>query len=90
MKNSTTKFENLIGKKISAYGWHYDNGGSIDGTISSIVYRYSKYSVYVTDKSPNSMNDFSFTENELNTLLSNGELPEPNKFLNEGTWAKIF
>jgi len=86
------EYQTLIGKTISASGWHYDNGGSMFGVINEV--KQSKYSndvtVFVdnTDKY-NSMKQFSFTFTQLDTLLSKGKLAEPNRMLNTGTAARI-
>ena len=93
MKNTvmdTEKFNALIGKKIWASGWHYDNGGSISGTIEFINYKFGSYNVYVSDKTPSSMSSFSFTEEQLCKLLEDGELPPSNRLLNAGTDAKVY
>ena len=87
------EYQTLIGKTISASGWHYDNGGSIYGVINEV--KQSKYSndvtVFVDSNTTkhNSMKQFSFSFTQLDTLLSKGKLAEPNRMLNTGKSASI-
>ena len=84
--------QSLIGKTISADGWQYDNSGFIHGVITEVkLGRYGdmEYIVCVKPLSERSMNDFTFKRRHMEYLLSDGELPIANKFLNTGTNAKL-
>jgi hypothetical protein len=95
METTTTLVQNaqvLIGKTIFAEGWHYDNGGMIDGVITEIErgrFGDLEYIVRVDTKNPLSMYSFTFKKSELEKLLTDGKLPTANKFLNTGTNAEI-
>ena len=89
----------LVGRKISAYGWSYDNCGTCIGTINKVVIEGSgnltKVRVYIEEelteqeKNFGRMRDFAFTYSQYYTLLREGCLPKPNKFLNTGTDAEL-
>jgi hypothetical protein len=88
----------LVGKKINAYGWHYDNFGICIGTIDSVEIkrsgRLTEVVVHIKDLSEEDINlgrmeNFTFKYHQYYTLLKNGELPKPNKLLNTGTEAEI-
>ena len=87
------EYQTLIGKTISASGWHYDNGGSIYGVINEVKqnkYRADECTVYIEkNDTKNNMNCFSFSFSQLDTLLSKGKLAEPNRMLNTGKSASI-
>lgn len=66
-------FENyaaLIGKKLYAYGWQYDNDGAISGTITHIQPAEwgDKVKVFV-----DSSTSWEFTPWEMHTLITKGE-----------------
>jgi hypothetical protein len=89
---NTDEFNSLIGNNIFAEGWQYDNSGFVSGEITEIKpYKYGrdKVEVFVDTENKFSMKSFVFTHNQLKILLSCGELPTANKFLNTGTNAKI-
>jgi hypothetical protein len=71
------KFNALLGKKLSAYGWQYDNDGRISGTITSIEparYRDNiKVSVEVDPSDKVSTDNWEFTPWQMENLLVNGE-----------------
>ena len=88
MKN----YELLIGKYISADGWHRDNGGSMSGIISKVsdVSIRGTVNVFVLEKEHDfQMDCFSFTTDQLGVLLELGKLPKANGLLNSGTNAYI-
>lgn len=97
MENSNQlldKYQSLIGKELKAYSWHYDNDGYAQGKITDI--KFSQYinggiNVYINPSlvGSGSMDYFNFTINQIDTLLKDGKLPDPNKFLNTGTEASI-
>lgn len=85
------KYKSLIGKNLSASGWHYDNGGSVYGEITELKeWSRSEIIVYTTKTYDCNMSSFSFRPQELDELIEKGCLPEANKFLNTGTNAKLF
>jgi hypothetical protein len=88
--------QSFIGKTIVADGWQYDYSGFMSGVITSVIngntvdaIGFPMVEITVTKSKENSMDSYKFTINQINTLLKNGELPVPNKFLNSGTYAKI-
>ena len=86
------KFAPLIGKNLSASGWHYDSGGTAIGKIISIEpdrYTMNKVIVKIEPKSERSMKSFSFYLNEMEILLKEGKLPQANTFLSAGVNASI-
>ena len=85
------EYKALIGKTISALGWHYDMGGSMYGVINAIKSKLSNECTVYIDKNDmfNNMTSFTLTYNQLDTLLKNGKLSEPNRLLNTGTAARI-
>jgi hypothetical protein len=84
------KYNSLIGKKISASGWQRDNGGSIRGVIISIEKGfYGTIKVVASKDYEWCMNDFTFSEGEMDILLTSGVLPKANRMLNSGTDAEI-
>ena len=85
------EYKALIGKTISALGWHYDMGGSMYGVINTIKTSSSNECTVYIDKNDrfNNMTSFTLTYNQLDTLLKNGKLSEPNRLLNTGTAARI-
>jgi hypothetical protein len=104
MKNSSNlNFDNLlnlsqslIGKKIFAEGWHYDNHGFMKGVITSVkkgssvcVLGLPRIEIIVSKSEQESMNSYTFSLNQINSLLKNGKLPIPNQLLNIGTYAEI-
>jgi hypothetical protein len=96
---NTKNYDSLIGKNIVADGWYYDNGGTMAGVISEIVFNYyssgklneHRVEVYVREKMYSwHMESFTFTIKQLDILLECCELPIANQFLSQGTNAKIF
>jgi len=85
------EYKAFIGKTISALGWHYDMGGSMYGVINTIKSNSSNECIVYIDKNDksNNMTSFTLTYNQLDTLLKNGKLSEPNRLLNTGTAARI-
>ena len=84
------KYQSLIGKNISASGWHYDNGGSVYGKITRLqAWSRREIIVYTTKTNDWHMAKFTFTPQQLDALLENGCLPKANKFLNTGTDAEL-
>ena len=84
------KYESLIGKNISASGWHYDNSGSVYGEITRLQsWSRREIIVHTTKTNDWDMAKFSFTPQQLDELLENGFLPKANKFLNTGTNAEL-
>ena len=79
----------LLGKEISASGWHYDNSGGIWGTIIEIKENKFNYEIFVNKKNELSMSSMTFSKNYMNQLLNKGFLPKSNPFLNTGTDAEI-
>jgi hypothetical protein len=81
----------LVGKRISAQGWHYDNSGSIAGIITEVTgpdYQ-NEYNVHVNPLNELSMRSMNFTAKNIQTLLLNGKLPKANSFCNTGVDAEI-
>ena len=96
IKGNLDKFQALVGKKLSAYGWNYDNFGTCNGIITKIgALESGKIEVSINDtrsasaKANSAMNSFTFNINQLETLLTKGELSKPNKMLNSGTEASV-
>ena len=89
METTLNSAQALIGKKIFAEGWQYDNSGMISGCITEI--KKSQFGntieVYVEPESNLSMDSFAFRANQIEVLLAEGRLPKANKFLNTGTNA---
>lgn len=84
------KYQSLIGRRIYANGWHYDNGGDVCGTITEIKeWSSSQIRVYTTKEHDWNMKSFTFTPNQLDELIEKGCLPKANKFLNTGTNAEL-
>lgn len=83
--------QSLIGKRIIADGWHYDNGGFASGLVTKVESQSGglSYKVSVEPDHIGSMGSYTFRAAEMVTLVTRGELPEANKYLNTGTNAKI-
>jgi hypothetical protein len=88
---NTTKYKSLIGKNIVASGWHYDNGGAMEGVILDITkYEvFEQWNVFVDENTEGEQKNFTFTTKQMDTLLADKELPKANPLLNTGTNAKI-
>ena len=94
-KYSLEDFKSLIGKYIKASGWHYDNSGSMFGTIISVE-KYSvdalgktNYTIMVTPSEYSTQNEMTFNYKQLVDLLEKGKLPQASNLLNTGTDAEI-
>ena len=79
----------LIGKEISASGWHYDNSGGIWGTIIEIKENKFNCEIFVNKKNELSMSSMTISKNYMNQLLNKGFLAKANPLLNTGTDAEI-
>jgi len=83
-------YKSLIGRNLSASGWHYDNGGSVYGKITDLKeWSRNKIIVYTTKEHDWHMKSFTFTPQQLDELIEKGCLPKANKFLNTGTNAEL-